>query len=239
MIALLIIGQKNTILSGTKNLLNYHWNLFHTKIKADKRIGPHNSDVISVIVGSLLGDCYGSRRSVEGTRFVYKQSIVHKEYFFWLYEFFYSRGYCSKLEPRKYTRKIAKVSQKREYFGYEFNTYTFRSFNWIYEMFYKDGKKRVSLKLENYLTPLALAIWIMDDGYWTGYGVRISTNSFELEEVQFLAVLLTKLFNLNCTVQKIQTVGQYSVNIKTESIPDLRKLIIAFTHESMYYKLGL
>jgi hypothetical protein len=132
MIALLIIGQKNTILSGTKNLLNYNRNLFHTKIKADKRIGPHNSDVISLIVASLLGDCYGSRRSVEGTRFVYKQSIVHKEYLFWLYEFFYSRGYCSKLGApgtRKYTIKIQKVSLIKEYYGYEFNTYTFRSFN--------------------------------------------------------------------------------------------------------------
>jgi hypothetical protein len=128
-LALLIIGQKNTILSGTNNFLNYHLKLFHTKIKADKRIGPHNSDVISLIVASLLGDCYGSRRSVEGTRFVYKQSIVHKEYLFWLYEFFYSRGYCSKLEPRKYTRKIQKVSLIKEYYGYEFNTYTFRSFN--------------------------------------------------------------------------------------------------------------
>lgn len=175
MIALLIIGQKNTILSGkgSNNFLNYHWNFFHTKIKADKRIGPHNSDVISVIVGSLLGDCYGSRRSVEGTRFVYKQSIVHQDNFFWLYEFFYSRGYCSKLEPRKYYRKIAKVSQIKEYYGFEFNTYTFRSFNWIYEMFYKYGKKRVSLKLENSLTPLALAVWLMLSGKFVNGGVQL------------------------------------------------------------------
>src|ERR1700741_87823 len=29
---------------------------FHTKVKASKRIGPHNEDLISVLVGSLLGD---------------------------------------------------------------------------------------------------------------------------------------------------------------------------------------
>ena len=61
---------------------------FHTKVIACKIIGPHNEDVISVIVGSLLGDAYASSRSIEGTRFVYKQSIVHKEYLFWLYNFF-------------------------------------------------------------------------------------------------------------------------------------------------------
>jgi hypothetical protein len=54
---------------------------FHTNVKANKRIGPHNEDILSVIVGSLLGKG-GNRRSVEGTRFCYRQSIVHKEYLF-------------------------------------------------------------------------------------------------------------------------------------------------------------
>ena len=71
----------------SKNGLNLTLNNFHTKVRAINRIGPHNQDVISVIVGSLLGDCYDNKRSIEGTRFVYKQSIIHKSYFFWLYTF--------------------------------------------------------------------------------------------------------------------------------------------------------
>jgi hypothetical protein len=55
---------------------------FHTKVKASKRIGPHNEDVLSLLIGSLLGDAYGNRRSGEGTRFCYRQSIVHKDYLF-------------------------------------------------------------------------------------------------------------------------------------------------------------
>jgi hypothetical protein len=51
-------------------------------IKYKNRIGPHNDDVISVIFGSLLGDCYRSKRYVEGTRFVFKQSVKHKDYLF-------------------------------------------------------------------------------------------------------------------------------------------------------------
>jgi hypothetical protein len=46
---------------------NYKFSLntrsFHTKVKAYRRIGPHNEDVISLLVGSLLGDAYGNRRS--------------------------------------------------------------------------------------------------------------------------------------------------------------------------------
>lgn len=89
------------------------------------------------------------------------------------------------------------------------------------------------------MTPLALAIWIIDDGGWAKPGVRISTNSFKLEEVQFLANLLKKLFDLNCTVQNINTSGQYSIYIKGESILKLRKLILPYVIPSMRYKLGL
>jgi len=76
-----IYGKKNIIfisnlarVNKTNPLLrltikNYKLNInfsisFHTKVKASKRIGPHNEDIISVLVGSLLGDCYGNRRSL-------------------------------------------------------------------------------------------------------------------------------------------------------------------------------
>jgi len=55
---------------------------FHTKVKASSRIGPHNNDVFSVVIGSLLGDSYANAKSLEGTRFCYRQSIVHKDYLF-------------------------------------------------------------------------------------------------------------------------------------------------------------
>ena len=133
-------------------------------MKAGSRIGPHNEDVFSVIIGSLLGNSITNRRSVEGARFAFKQSIVHKEYLFWLYNFFYTRGYCSNLEPRLYKRTLNRNGIIKEYYGYEFNSFTFRSLNWIYDMFYKNGKKYINLNLESYLTPLALAVWIMSNG---------------------------------------------------------------------------
>jgi hypothetical protein len=46
------------------------------------RIGPHSKDVISVLVGCILGDAYASRRGTQGTRFAFRQSIKHKEYLF-------------------------------------------------------------------------------------------------------------------------------------------------------------
>ena len=57
-------------------------NSFHILVKVKNKIGPHNKDVISVTIGYLLGDVYGSKRFVEGTRICFRQSIIHKEYLF-------------------------------------------------------------------------------------------------------------------------------------------------------------
>jgi len=50
-----------------------------------------------------------------------------------------------------YTRKLSnnKYKEIKEYYGYDFNLFTFRSFNWIHKLFYKKGKKKtINVKLE-------------------------------------------------------------------------------------------
>jgi hypothetical protein len=125
-------------------------------IRAKNRIGPHSLDIYSIIFGSLLGDAYANKRIGEGVRISYRQSTIHKEYLFFLYDFFYQRGYTSNLKPRLSQRKL----KDKIYNGYEFNTFTFRSFNSIYSIFYKDGQKILPsyTTLMKYLTPFALAI---------------------------------------------------------------------------------
>ena len=79
----------------------------------------------------------------------------------------------------------------------------------------------------------------MDDGGWAKPGVRIATNSFKLEQVELLAEILRNKFNLDCTVQKIKTINQYSIYIKGESVLKLRKLVLPHVIPSMRHKLGL
>jgi hypothetical protein len=50
--------------------------------KGSKRIGPHNIDIISLLVGSLLGDAHGERLASGSVRFTFKQSVIHKDYIF-------------------------------------------------------------------------------------------------------------------------------------------------------------
>jgi len=220
------------------NLIKIQRKYYHiSNIRAVNRIGPHNEDILSVIIGSLLGDAYANKRSGEGVRICYRQSIQHKEYLFWLYTFFYNRGYTSNLQPRQYTRTL-QIKEGKIYYGYEFNTFTFRSFSWIHGIFYKNGRKVIPQNIYEYLTPLALAVWIMDDGGWTNYGIRIATNSFKLKEVELLQDVIKSKYNLETTIQKIYIKDQYSIYIKKQSVNNLRNIVGPYIHFSMLYKLG-
>lgn len=138
-----------------------------------------------------------------------------------------------------YTRVLKKGEESTTHYGYEFNTYTFRSFNWIHEIFYKKGKKYINPNIEKYITPLALAVLIMDDGGYAKPGVRISTNNFKLEEVELLVKILKNKFDLDITIQHLKPINKYSIYIKGGSIPTLRNIVLPHLHPSMYYKLGL
>ena len=137
-----------------------------------------------------------------------------------------------------YTRKLKKGDLVTEYYGYEFNTFTFRSFNWIHEMFYHKGKKVIKPLIENYMTPLCLAIWISDDGCWAKPGVRIATNCFSYSETELLVKILKNKFNLDCTIQLLKTSNNYSIYIKSSSIPTLRKILLPHTHSSNHVVMG-
>ena len=119
------------------------------------------------------------------------------------------------------------------YYGYEFNTFTFRSFSWIHKMFYKNGKKVIPLNIYEYLTPLALAVWIMDDGGWANHGIRIASNSFSLKEVELLNDVLKSKYNLDTTIQNIWKENQYSIYIKKQSVNNLRNIVGPYVHSSM------
>jgi ubiquinol-cytochrome c reductase cytochrome b subunit len=51
------------------------------KLLSSERIGPHNNDIISIIVGSTLGDTHLERRkNGKGTRIIFEQCNKNVEY---------------------------------------------------------------------------------------------------------------------------------------------------------------
>jgi len=52
-----------------------------SRLRSDLRIGPHNEDVISVLVGSILGDSHLEKRKRGiGTRVIFEQCNRNVEY---------------------------------------------------------------------------------------------------------------------------------------------------------------
>jgi hypothetical protein len=168
-----------------------------------------------------------------GVKFRFKQQIKHKDYIFWLYDFFNKRGYCTNNFPVLFKQKLG----DKIYEAYRFNTYTFSSLIWLYKLFYTNKNKVIPNNIAELLTPLSLAIWIMDDGIWKKPGLRIATNNFTKQEVVLLISTLDIKFNLKSSLHKNK--DKYQLYIKQESLPLLKELVLPYMIPSMFYKLGL
>lgn len=83
---------------------------------------------------------------------------------------------------------------------------------------------------------------MMDDGcVIKGRGFRLSTNSFSLEEIKYLATILENKYKLKTSFHKSGTnvIPQYNIYIPKSSFKLLIKIVKPFFHPSMYYKLEI
>lgn len=154
------------------------------KFRGNKRIGPHNIDILSKIYGSLLGDSNASRINNRATYIVLHQEDSNIQYLVWFHKKLVELGYCKPELPNMESR--IGPHGKIRYF-YRLRTFSYSSFNYIHESFYNDkGIKGVPFNIADYLTPLALTIWICDNGSKQGSGLKLSTHSFTKGDVELL-----------------------------------------------------
>lgn len=207
----------------------------YTKIKGIYRIGPHNKDIMSIIFGSLLGDAHAEKRVLGiGTTISFYQEESHLKYIYFLHSILSKAGYCNKKIPEAKKRlgikgKIRKVAR--------FHTWTYTSFNWIQEIWYINGRKCVPYNIGEFLTPLALAIWVMDDGAKISKGLKLSTNSFTYKECIYLVNVLYDNFNIKASVQSAGVENQHIIYIWKQSMNDLSNIISPFIIPEMKYKI--
>lgn len=205
------------------------------KVRAINRIGPHNSDVLSLIFGSMLGDCYAEKHG-HGTRFCFQQEEYHKTYLVWFHTYLANLGYCNPNELKLSTRLGYKG--KIRIIG-RFKTYTYTSFNWIHEAFYVNNLKIIPKFIGDYFSPLALAVWIMVDGSIVSSSMKLATNSYSLQDLEFMCKLLKIKFGIiaNITIAGGKFKDQYVIYVAKESMPLLVSIVKPHMHPSMYYKL--
>ena len=204
------------------------------KTKSQNRIGPHNYNILCILMGSLLGDAYAEHHG-NGTRICFQQEHLNSHYLIWFHNYLSKFGYCSETKP-KITTRLGKGGKLR--YVSRFKTYTFTSFNWIHTAFYNKNIKIVLYNIEDYLSPLALSVWLMADGGKSSSGLKIATNNFSFNEVEILALILIKKYNLKTSIIKSGALNQYNLYISKKSMKDLVEIIRPYLHTSMYYKLN-
>ncbi|MBI4656345.1 MAG: hypothetical protein HY746_06315 [Elusimicrobia bacterium] len=180
----------------------------------------------SVIVGSLLGDAY---LTPSGSLQI-EHCLNQKAYTLWKYEKLKSiagkppkrverydcrtdKTYCS---MRFYTKAVLKEFRMR---------------------FYKE-KKILPEDLGEFLDPLAIAVWFMDDGSRgarTPRGLVFNTSGYSAEEQKFLQKLLAEKFGVQMSVHKV---GKgFQLYVKAESFDRFKELISPHLIAEMRYKI--
>lgn len=176
-------------------------------IKKFSLLEEHSTDVISVVVGNILGDGHLRKENIS-THLCLTFSDKHFEYANFIRNFYASRGYCSTKEL--VCRPTKQQVNGKIYHSIRFSTYSFKSFNLLHSIFYRKatdkdrdlgrGNERfikvVPENIEEYLTPQALAIWFMDDGTFSkkDQTARLYTDNFTKEGVELLSMALQKYF---------------------------------------------
>ena len=216
------------------------------RTKAILRVGPHNLDVLSILICGMLGGFWSHSvpsRKGASIRFQLEQSVSNSAYIHSLSLYLYNLGYCSSFVPNLVQKSEGKqdkrINTTVDRFNYRLTLLTFSSFIWIHEGFYSNSNiKRVPNWIAEFITPMGLAHWIMQDGSrQIGQGVMIATNSFTHEECVFLANILNEKFSLRTSVIKGGKSNQWRISIWKESMPLLVKLTQSYFIPEMKYKL--
>ena len=167
------------------------------------------------------------------TRLQLKQSVAHLEYITHLFNMF--AAYCGSLPVTLKSIDKKKVNAL-VYTSIKFQTLSLPCFNIYREMFYDvKGTKRVPLNISETFTAVSLAYWFMDDGYKSGVGHYICTDSFSDKDLNPLLDMLRTKFGVKCSSHK--TTNGPRIYIKKVSSAKFINLVKPFMVPSFYYKL--
>lgn len=186
-------------------------------------VGSLTEDQISIVIGSLLGDGYMSCKTHAYLKIGH--SIKQKDYVDWKYERLSSLVLT---KPKPYKGNGSRI-------GYRFLTRSLSLLTPFYKDFYSQGKKLIPSNLK--LTPLALAIWYMDDGAKNRKSAYLNTQQFELEDQQKLLRILEQQFGLKGNLNRDKK--YLRIRFFQESAQKLKQLLQPLMPDFMHYKLPL
>lgn len=117
----------------------------------------------------------------------------------------------------------------------QFATRTSPIFSEWYSRFYENGRKTVPVDIADVLTPLGLAVWIMDDGSADYAGLTLQTHNYRCSEVNLLVQVLGEKFGLSVNSRKNK--GHELIYVQASSMPALVRIVRPHLLQEFNYKL--
>lgn len=206
----------------------------HTRaIEAYKRTLELLQEQRDVLVGTLLGD--GHLETQDHGR-TYRLKIEHglgqRSYVEWLYDVF--RPWVLTPPQEKEQPWRDRVDRK-----VWFQTVSHPALRFYGQQFYRSRRKVVSKIIHHMLTPLALAVWFMDDGSVKSSHHRallLNTQAFDRNDLERVRGALRERFSITTTLRR-QREG-FQIQISSPDVEVFVGIIEPFVLPSLRYKFG-
>lgn len=200
-------------------------------------------DTLHAITGNLLGD--GSlRRKVKNGQpvgnalFEMNKGHVAKEQAFDTFNKYYKSLSGKGFRVNTYFSNSLGITVT-QYHIFTQSLPVFTSLHSIWYLWNPDLRKFVKTvpkDISLMFSPLSLAHWIMDDGYYTDKTIVLCTDNFTKQECESLqALLLEYSIQSGLIIQK----GKYRIRLYRSSVPIVIELVKSHMHKDFLYKLGL
>ncbi len=174
----------------------------------------------SIVIGSLLGD--GSMRCKTNALLEINHCLKQRSYVDWKYRHLAD---FVKTAPKPRTGNGSRIA-------YRFTTLSVRELTPYYAAFYGGGTKTIPA-FE--LTPLALAVWFMDDGSKSYRTVYFNTQQFDVSSQERLKAQLFQQFGITVSLNRDKS--YFRLRMAVESIPRFRTLVEPHLLDEFAYKL--
>lgn len=198
--------------------------------KSTRQSIPLTSRQKEILFGSLLGDLCLTKH-IKNYRGVLNHSIKQLDYAQFIYK-----------ELNNISGKFRFIKVKASGKIYDECTFNIRpnlELEFLYKNFYENFSKKKDIPFDlSLLTPLAIAIWFMDDGFLLNNGhsksLGFSTCNFSLEGLLRLQRHLKDVYNIDTIIRK-----NFYLIVKKQSAITLKNLIQPYIINSMKYKIAL
>lgn len=191
-----------------------------------------NSIGEQVLLGTVIADsCLVKRCRNCGTTIQLCHSEKQKDYLEWKIKIL-----------REFGVEFAEPYKVKQNNTIAYRSKTYQEFNEYYKMFYRGRKKIIRRKVLNLFEPIALAVWIQDDGSMCQNEniVRLHTECFSDKEQKMICKYFATIWHITAKINWVSKEKNLKcITFGTNGTRKLIDIIKPFIVPSMEYKIKL